>query len=150
MSPNTLIKILLFLSSSITFIVNGILMIKEKNNLNFQSLNKNQDIYLGIIIYTELYLGFILLYNFLFYMYKNFYSCCNDDNITPTFGCFKTLLILSGIGTHIGILYYLINNNIYITEHVNRISIIFISNMCFCIFIILIINIYKKCCKKNN
>ena len=150
MTPNTLIKFLLFISSSLTFLANGIFMIKEKETLNFENLSKDQDIYVALLIYIELYLGIILIYNLFYYFYEQCYSCCNDNPLTKSFSCLTALFLTTGIISHGIIIYYLIKNKNYIDENIEKINIIFTSNMCFCIFIVLIINIYKQCCKKNN
>lgn len=149
MTPNNLIKYILFFSCLGTFLTNGILMIKEKNLLNFSELNKNQDFYVGILIYTEIFLGLITFYNILFYIYKYFYKCCNDNEITSSFSLFKMIFLLSGIVSHITLFYYLIKHKYYIDENIQHINIIFCSNFIFNFFIILFINIYKNC-KKNT
>lgn len=150
MTPNKLIKILIFLTSTLTFISNGIIMLKEKDTINFQSLNKNQDLYVGLLIYTEIYIGIILLYNLLYYIYEQFYNCCNDNRITTSFSFFKTIFLLTGLVTHMIIAYYLISNKNYIDNNINTISIIFTSNLGISLFIILIINIYKKYSSTNE
>jgi hypothetical protein len=150
MSPNNIIKFLLFLLSTTTFLVNGMFMIKEKDVLNFKNLNKEQDIYVALLIFTEIYIGIILIYNLLYYIYEHFYSCCNDNKLTSSFSLLKTIFLLSGIASHIVIIYYLIKNKNYIDENINNINIIYTSNICACFFIILIINLYKNCVNKNK
>lgn len=150
MTPNFFIQFCLFISSTLTFLANGILMIKEKDVLNFQKLNKNEDIYVGLLIYTEIYLGIILLYNLLFYIYEQFYNCCNDNKISTSFSFLKTLYILSGLFSHLILVYYLIKHKNYIDENINKINTIFTSNIAFCFFIVCVVNIYKKCSKNKT
>lgn len=147
MTPNDFIKIFIFFASLGTVISNGVLMYQEKDQLDFNKLTKNQYFYIGILIYTEIFVGLIVLYNLLYYIYNFFYKCCNDNDLSSSFSLFKMIYIISGIVSHLILIYFLIKNKNYIDDSIQNINIIFTGNLLISIFVIIVVNIYKKCIK---
>lgn len=148
MTPNDFIKIFIFFASLGTVISNGVLMYQEKDQLNFNKLSRNQDFYVGILIYTEIFIGLIVLYNILYYVYNLLHKCCNDNDLSSSFSLLKTIYIMSGVASHIILIYFLIKNKNYIDDSIQNINIIFTANFLISIFTIIVVNIYKKC--KND
>ena len=97
MSPNKILQIVLFITSITTIVTNGILMIKEKNTLDFKTLTDKQDYYVGCLIYNECFMILLLTYIFLFYIYETIIGCCSEKSTVSTFSVFKILFIISGI-----------------------------------------------------
>ena len=56
---------------------------------------------------------------------------------------------MSGVASHIILIYFLIKNKNYIDDSIQNINIIFTANFLVSIFVIIVVNIYKKC-KKND
>jgi hypothetical protein len=149
MSPNKLLQIVLFITSISTIVTNGILMIKEKDTLDFKTLTDKQDYYVGSLIYNEFFMILLLTYIFLFYIYETIVGCCSDKSTVSTFSIFKILFIISGIVSHVSIMFYLFIHSNYIDENITNISIIFTTNFLFSIVFTLGVNIYKCYHKKD-
>tara|TARA_B100001121_G_scaffold310515_1_gene342041 strand:+ start:10417 stop:10887 length:471 start_codon:yes stop_codon:yes gene_type:complete len=144
---NILISIIFFLSTS-TVITNGILMINEKNKLNFSNLSSDNKGYVFALIYTEIFLCLVLIYNFIYYLYNFIFSCYSDNELKFNYSCWKALFLFSGIGIHIYLFFVLITRYAYIDIYVNTINVIFNINFFIIIFLTLIFKFLK--CKNNK
>tara|TARA_A100001015_G_C14995824_1_gene716154 strand:+ start:908 stop:1624 length:717 start_codon:yes stop_codon:yes gene_type:complete len=144
---NFLISIIFFLTTS-TVISNGILMINEKDNLNFNNLSSNEQGFVVCLIYSEIYLILILIYNIIYYLYYCIFSCYSDGQLRFNYNCWTALFLLSGISIHIYLFYILVTHNIYINENVNTINIIFNVNFILIFFITCLFKFLK--CKSNK
>ena len=140
---NILISIMFFLTSS-TVITNGILMIKEKDTLNFNNLSTDNKGYVVCLVYMEFYLLFILIYSLIFYFYKCICSCYSESEIKINYNCWKALYLLSGIGINIYLFIILITKNSYIDDNVNTINVLFNVNFFIIIFITILFYFLKK------
>lgn len=145
---NILISILFFLSS-LTVITNGIFMLQEKKEINLDNLNNNQKGYIICLIYNEIFLLLILIYNFIYYLYYCIFLCYSDGKLTFNYNCWKAIFLFSGIGTHVYSIYILIENECYINETVNNINIIFVTNFLLTLFLTPLCNCLKYKFKKN-
>lgn len=143
---NILISIIFFLSTS-TVITNGILMINEKNKLNFTNLSSDNKGYVFALIYTEIFLCLVLIYNFIYYLYNCIFSCYSDNELKFNYSCWKALFLFSGIGIHIYLFFVLITRYAYLDIYVNTINVIFNVNFFITIFLTLIFKFLKY---KNN
>jgi|SaaInlStandDraft_5_1057022.scaffolds.fasta_scaffold04426_5 hypothetical protein len=144
-SPNSLLQFLIMFFISGTVITNGVLIYTEKDNFDFNTLSKNQKLYSISLISCEIYLGIILLYFIFYYLYYFSLRCYSDNPIVHNFNIWYFLFILYGLVIHIFILYHLFFNKDYIDLNIQYISIIFSSNISIILFLIFIINIYKRC-----
>ena len=143
---NILISIIFFLTTS-TVITNGILMINEKNKLNFTNLSSDNKGYVFALIYTEIFLCLVLIYNFIYYLYNCIFSCYSDNELKFNYSCWKALFLFSGIGIHIYLFFVLITRYAYLDIYVNTINVIFNVNFFITIFLTLIFKFLKY---KNN
>jgi hypothetical protein len=152
MNFNNILIFILFLFSSSTIFINGILMIDQKKEINFNyfnDLNNYQKRYVICIIYNEIYLLLILIYNLIYYLYYCIFSCYSDGKLTFNYNCWKSLFLFSGLFTHIYSTYILTNDKYYINETINKINIIFVTNFLSTIFFTIIFNCLKCKFKKN-
>lgn len=142
---NILISILFFFTIS-TILTNGILMIHEKDKLEFNQLKSLEKGYVFSLVYTEIYLALLVVYNLIYYLYYCIFSCYSEGELTFNYNCYKALFLFSGIATQLFLFYILCFHPNMIDENVNNINIIFNTN-----FIITIITtIIFKCFKINN
>ena len=148
MNYNNILILILFLSSTATIITNGVLMINERDNLNFSNLTPDNKGYVFCLIYNEIYLFIILIYNIIYYFYYCLFSCFINGELQFNYNCWKALFFISGIISHIYLLVYLIIQKNKIDDNINNINIIFTVNFLFTIVITIIFNILKK--RNNN
>lgn len=147
---NILISILFFISCS-TIITNGILMINEKNNIHFNDLNNIEKSTICCLIYNEIFIIIILIYNIIYYLYNFIFSCFSDNEIQFNYSCGRALFIISGIATNIFLFLILITHKNIINNKIYHIIIIFNANFILTIFIIIIFKFIKnKKIKYNN
>ena len=144
---NILISIIFFFTTS-TVITNGVLMINEKDKLNFENLSSDNKGYVFALIYTEIFLCLSLIYNFIYYLYNCIFSCYSDNELKFNYSCWKALFLFSGIGIHIYLFFVLITQYTYIDIYVNTINVIFNINFFIIIFLTLIFKFLK--CKNNK
>jgi len=149
-SANGLLQFLIMLFITGTVITNGVLMYKERDNLDFDHLTKNQQLYAISLISCEVYLGIILLYFLFYYLYYFSLRCCSDNPIVHSFNIWYFLFMLAGLVIHGFILFHIFLNKDYIDKNVQDIAIVFSSNLGVIIFFVLVINIYKKCCSTKT
>ena len=123
-------------------------MINEKDKLNFYHLSSNNKGYVFCLIYVEVFLSLILIYNLIYYIYNCIFSCYSDNELRFNYNCWKALFLFSGIGIHIYLFYILITRDAYIDDNVNTINVLFNVNFFITIIITLIFKIIK--CNKNN
>ena len=144
---NILISIIFFFSTS-TVITNGILMINEKDKLNFENLSSDNKGYVFALIYTEIFICLTLIYNFIYYLYNCIFSCYSDNELKFNYSCWKALFLFSGIGIHIYLFFVLSTQYTYIDDYVNTINVIFNINFFTTIFLTIIFKFLK--CKNNK
>jgi hypothetical protein len=149
MTPHNLLKLIIYISTTTVATVNGIMMIKEKEQIDISNLSTTQELYIFFIIYTQIYLILVLLYNILFCIYDNLNNCCSDKKITLTFSVIKVLYFVSGLVSHCFLMYYVFIHKGYIDKTVDIISILYITNIYFVILLTIYINIYIYRNKKN-
>lgn len=147
---NILISIIFFFTIS-TVITNGVLMINEKDKLNFSNLSSDNKGYVFALIYTEIFLCLILIYNLIYCIYNCILSCCSDNELQFNYSCWKALFLFSGIGIHVYLFFILTTQFTYIDNYVNTINIIFNVNFFIIIIVTLIFKFLKyKYDKINN
>jgi hypothetical protein len=144
---NILISIIFFFTSS-TVLTNGILMIDEKDKLNFNNLSSSNKGYVFCLIYTEIYFILILIYNIIYCLYNCIFSCYSDGQLQIQYNCRTAIFIFSGISTQLYLFYILITEEPYIDIYINTINLIFIINFLITIFITCIFKFLKY--KKNK
>jgi len=105
MNYNNIFISILFFFSGLTVLSNGILMINEKDKINFDNLSLTEKVYVGCLIYTEIYMFIILIYNLVYYIYKFIFSCFSDVDLTFSYSCYKALFIFSGLASHFYLIY---------------------------------------------
>lgn len=140
---------LIYLSSITTISINGYLMIKEKDTLNFLKLSKHQQMYTICLIYNELFIASLIIYNTLFYIYNCIVSCYSDNKSIISFNLWHILYIFTGFFTHFYCIFNLLIHNNYIDNNIQNINIIFTSNMSFIILSTIINYLFIKN-KKND
>jgi len=148
MNYNNILISIIFLLSCSTVIANGILMVSEKNNLDFNNLSSIDKGYIFCLIYSELYLGIILIYNIIYYLYYYIFSCYSNGSLKFQYNCWKALFLFSGIITHIYLFYILITNTTYIDTNIHTINIVFNVNFLITLFLTIIFKYFK--CKNNK
>jgi hypothetical protein len=144
---NIFISIIFFFTTS-TIVTNGVLMINEKNKLNFSNLSSDNKGYVFALIYTEIFLSLVLIYNFIYYLYNWIFSCYSDNELKINYSCWKALFLFSGIGVYIYLFFVLTTQYTYIDNYVNSINVIFNVNFFTTIFFTIIFKFLK--CKNNK
>lgn len=144
MNYNNILISILFFFSSLTVLSNGILMINEKDKLNFNNLSINEKVYVGCLVYTEIYIIIILIYNSIYYIYKFIFSCFSEGELTFSYSCYKSLFILSGLASQFYLIYVLITKDPFIDQNIYNINIIFVSNFLLIIFLATVFKCLKS------
>ena len=148
MNYNNILISILFLISSSTVITNGILMINEKNNIHFYNLNNIEKSTVCCLIYNEISISIILIYNIIYYLYYFIFSCFSDNEIQFNYSCSKALFIISCLGTHIFLFFVLVTHKNIINDNIYYINIIFNVNFILTIIFTIIFKLIKVKNKK--
>ena len=146
---NILIYIIFFLSF-LTISSNGILMINEKDKITFNNLSSIDQLYIFCIVYTEIYLIIMFIYNILYYIHYFFVLLFSNTTLTVNFNCYKTIFLLSGIGSHSYLFFILVTDVSEVNENIKTINIIFSTNFILTILISLISCYFNNCSSDDN
>ena len=140
-----------FITSFITCIVSGGLLIKEKDNISFNQLTKDEKIFGGLLIFSEIFLLTLVSYFVLSCIWSGLVLCCNDrDNTVYQFSIYKILYLLGGIGAHIYLFITLLSNYIMINNDITISSWFLVGNLLFVFTVTTLNKIYNLCCIKHN
>lgn len=150
MNYNNIFISIIFFFSGLSVLSNGILMINEKDKINFDNLSITEKVYVGCLVYTEIYMFIILIYNLVYYIYKFIFSCFSDADLTFSYNCYKALFIFSGLASHFYLIYVLIIKEPFIDQSIHDINIIFVSNFLLIIFLAIVFKFLKSTKKENK
>lgn len=136
-----------FISSFITCIVAGGLLIKEKDNISFNDLSKDDKIFGGILIFSEIFLFTLVSYFVLSCIWSGLMLCCNDrDTTVYQFSLYKVIYLLGGIASYIYMFVILCQNSIMISNDVTLASWFLVGNFLFVVGITSLNKVYNLCC----
>ena len=148
MNYNNILISILFLFTTSTVITNGVLMLNEKDKLNFDKLSSFEKGYVFCLIYSEIYLALILVYNIIYYLYYFIFSCYSEGELKFNYSCWKALFLFSGIATHIFLFFILVTQTSVIDSNIHTINIIFNTNLIITVVVTIIFKFLKL--KNNN
>ena len=148
MNYNNILLSLLFLFSTSTVITNGVLMLNEKDKLDFGKLSSFERGYVFCLIYSEIYIALILIYNIIYYLYYFIFSCYYDGELKFNYSCWKAIFLFSGIATHLFLFFVLATQTFVIDSNIHTINIIFNTNFIITVVITIIFKFLKL--KNNN
>ena len=142
-------KILSFSSSILSTILVAIFLINDYSNISISSLTKDEKVYTGLLLYSEINLGLSMVYLILSCFWSGMILCCNDkDTTTNNFSISKMIFILSGVASNFCLFFILIHNKIIIDSLLTASGWILIGNMLFIILTTVLYKIYKLNNKK--
>ena len=138
-------------SSILCTILVAVLLSKDYSNISISDLSKDEKIFTGLILYSEINLGLTMIYVILSCIWSGMILCCNDeDNTTFQFSITKILFILSGVASTLYLFSKLIYSDKIIDDLITTSGWILVGNMFFIILTTIINKIYVLCCKNYN
>ena len=144
-------KILSCTSSMITIFLVAFFLAHDYNKVNINNLTPDEKVFTGVLIFSEIILGFTILYLTLAGIWSGMILCCNDsDTSVFTFSFYKVIFLISGIISNFFIFSKLVTKRIIIDELITASGWLLVSNMFFIILITVINKIYQIREKKNR
>ena len=136
-----------FISSFITCIVAGGLLIKEKDKISFNDLSKDDKIFGGILNFSEIFLFTLVSYFVLSCIWSGLVLCCNDrDTTTFQFSLYKVVYLLAGIASYIYMFVILCQNHMMISNDITLASWFLVGNFLFIVSVTSLNKVYNLCC----